>query len=172
MATATPSEEPKPDASKPKGAAKESDASNAAHDYLDQSRTQIESTMSAFSKNADAMRASAEDVAHALKACTDCASDNMKDLQAGVMSMIQDELTSTMDYASKAMRVQSPTELFELNRNFVSSLFETRFHRTKELAEHSVTAAREAAQPLNESVAAAWQSFSAMRPEWPANGKK
>lgn len=157
MATASPKTAAKratKTAEKTVNAAADAAASNGhatfkvAEDFQAAAREQFESAMSAFSGNADEWRERSEEVIDEMRARFEKQQEIATQMNADMVAAAQDEMSDAVQFMNDLTKAKTFADALDIQREYWTSLFETRMERTREMTGASVEAARDSMTPM------------------------
>lgn len=150
MATAAEKTTPKKPAVKAAPSAPKK-AETEAQNPLAMMTDQFESAFAAFTDNTDTMREQAEDVMQTMRSNMEQTGERMQALNTDVVNAARDEISGAVDLANDLAQAKTLADAMELQRDYWTSLFETRMEFARNMTSAAVDTMRESAEPLQEA---------------------
>ncbi|MBI1392730.1 MAG: hypothetical protein GC152_08320 [Alphaproteobacteria bacterium] len=152
-----------------KSAKSKHDGGETAFMFAGAARDQYETLLSAFNENAEEFQGRAREAFDASRESFETARAHLQDAGAEMMDAARQEMTDAVDFASEISRAKSVGEALEIQRDYWTRLFEGRMERTRSMAQASVEAMRETAEPIQRSMRAGFgdQGFAGMSAFFP-----
>lgn len=125
-----------------------SSAFAAANDHF-------QTVFSAFSENAESMRAQTEDMFETFRGNLETAQTRMKTMTADLAEAARTETAEAVTFVNELARAKTLADAIEIQRSYWTNLFETRVERAREMTKTTVEAARETFEPFSKSMGAA-----------------
>ena len=123
-------------------------AFTAANDHF-------QTVFSAFSENAESMRAQTEGMIDAFRGNLETAQTRLKSISADLAEAARTETAEAVTFVNELARAKTVADAIEIQRSYWTNLFETRVERAREMTKVSVEAARESFEPFSKTFAAA-----------------
>ena len=134
-------------------------------------REQYEAALKSVTDSAEQFRSQSEESFSSARAGFEAAGERMRLVSADALAAARSEMSEAVEFANELARAKSVADALEIQRDYLTKLFEARVERARAMTEASVEATREMFEPMNRSVAAAFSVAPSFDKFFPFAGK-
>ncbi|MEM8771522.1 MAG: phasin family protein [Pseudomonadota bacterium] len=124
------------------------DAFKTAEDFTAAAREQFESAMNQFTGASEEWREQAEDVTAELRERFEKNQQLASEMSTEIAEAAREEMSGAVQFANELGQAKTFADVLEIQRDYLTNLFEARMERTQALTGKSVEAAKEAFSPM------------------------
>ena len=137
----------KAEAEKP--AATEFDAYKTVEDYTSAAREQFEKVYENYTSNVEELREKSEDFTAEVKARMEKSRDVATEINSEIIENAKQEFADTVKMVNDLSKAKTVTDVFAIQKDFWTNLYQTRSDSAQALTAKSVEATKEALSPYN-----------------------
>ncbi len=139
--------------------------------FTDAARGQYETALKSFNEKAEKFRAEAQTSFEATREGFETAGEKLRVANTDAIAQAQSEVSDAVAFANEIARAKSVTDAIEMQRDYLTKLFNARVEGARAYAEASADATRALFEPMNKSFTSAFAFAPSFETFFPFSSK-